>query len=251
MREDNKKDELIVGKNSVIETLSTGRAIGSIMISKSHSSKRIREIIFLASKAKIPIKMVENKKLSLLCQSDKHQGVVALASAKNYNSLQDILDYAKLKNEPEFIVICDCIEDPHNLGAIIRTSECVGAHGVIVPQRRSAALSATVRKTSAGALEHTMVARVTNLVTTVNELKRRGIFVYGADMCGKAFWKKWVNLSGPIALVVGNEGRGIKKLLKEQCDDLLSVPINGKTQSLNASVACGILLYEIARSRNF
>ncbi|MDR1467227.1 MAG: 23S rRNA (guanosine(2251)-2'-O)-methyltransferase RlmB [Oscillospiraceae bacterium] len=244
----NRNDELIVGKNSVIELLRAGNSVSSVIVSKGYRSKRIKSIIFKASEMEIPVKIVDSKKLDLLCKTDKHQGVIALASAKNYSSLDDILGFAKSKKEPEFIVVCDCIEDPHNLGAIIRSAECVGAHGVIIPTRRSASLNSTVRKSSAGALEHIMIARVLNIVTAVDNLKRRGIFVYGADVKGEVLWSNQ-NLFGPIALVVGSEGRGIGKLLKAHCDVLISIPIYGKTQSLNASVATGILLYEIARAR--
>ena len=199
----------------------------------------------MAKDAGVPVKKVDAKKLDNLSNGLSHQGVVARAAAYQYSTLSDI--FAKAGDEAPFIIIADAIEDPHNLGAIIRTAEAAGAHGIVIPKRGSVGLTAIVGRTSAGAVEHLPVARVTNLVSAIKELKERGVWVYGADMNG-ARWET-VDLTGPLALVIGSEGFGISRLVRENCDGILSLPMCGKINSLNASVAAGILMYEAVRQR--
>ncbi|MDR0738743.1 MAG: 23S rRNA (guanosine(2251)-2'-O)-methyltransferase RlmB [Oscillospiraceae bacterium] len=240
--------EFITGKNAILECLKAGRSINYIMIVKTQKNKKILELISQKSKEKIPIRVTNTRKFYNLFGA-KHQNIAANVSVKKYVLVEDILAKAKLKNEPEFIVICDCIEDPYNLGSIIRSAECAGVHGIIIPSRHSASLNFTVEKASAGALEHILVARVTNLVSTVKFLKKQGIFVYGTDVCGENFYNKKTCLTNSTALVVGNEGKGISQLLKKNCDEIFCIPMYGKIQSLNVSVATGILLYEFKRAR--
>ena len=211
-------------------------------------SGSIPKIVADAKKAGIVIKEVDPKKLDFVCGHNNHQGIAAFGAVKEYSSVEDIFATAEERGESPFIIICDEIEDPHNLGAIIRTAEAAGAHGVIIPKRRSASLSFTVAKTSAGAVEFMHVARVTNIPQTIDELKKRGVWVYCADMDGEPFYKS--NLKGAIALVIGSEGNGVGRLVKEKCDVTLSMPMKGKINSLNASVAAGILMYEVSRQRD-
>lgn len=247
--ETNRKNdsELIVGRNCVTEALKSGRPIDRLFVSKGAGGSLV-SIIAQAKKAGAVIKEVDSRKLDSLCSGANHQGVVAFAAAKQYASIDSIFELAQSRDEPPFIIILDGIEDPHNLGAIIRTAECAGAHGVIIPKRRSAGLSHIVDKTSAGALEYLPVARVVNLPTTIDELKQRGLWVYGADMNGENYTS--ADLSGAAALVIGNEGKGLSRLVRDKCDCILSLPMRGKISSLNASVAAGILMYEFMRQRN-
>ncbi len=240
-------DNLIIGRNSVNEAIAAGHVIDSILISKGARNGSINTIIKKAKELKIPIKETDNKKLDSLCGTRTHQGIVAITAAHKYAEIDDILDEAQKKGELPFIIVADGIEDPHNLGAIIRTAECAGAHGVIIPNRRAVGLTFSVSKSAAGALEHIKVARVTNIAKTLDDLKRYGLWIYGADMDGETYCS--ADLKGAIALVVGSEGFGISRLVKEKCDVILSLPICGKINSLNASVAAGILMYEITRQR--
>lgn len=240
-------DNIIIGRNSVNEAISAGRNIDSILILKGNRNGSINRIIKKARELKIPIKETDNKKLDSLCSGNSHQGIVAITAAYKYAEIDDIFDEAKKRGELPFIIVADGIEDPHNLGAIIRTAECAGAHGVIIPKRRATGLTFTVSKSAAGALEHIKVARVTNIAKTLDDLKRYGLWIYGADMDGETYCN--TDLKGAIALVVGSEGFGISKLVKEKCDFILSLPLCGKINSLNASVAAGILMYEITRQR--
>ncbi|MBO5857030.1 MAG: 23S rRNA (guanosine(2251)-2'-O)-methyltransferase RlmB [Clostridia bacterium] len=244
---ENEKD-VIFGRNSVAEAIKSGRPLDSVMVARGDRSGSIPKIIADAKKAGIVIKEVDSKKLDFICGHNNHQGIAAMGAVKEYSSIEDIFATAEERNEPPFIIICDEIEDPHNLGAIIRTAEAAGAHGVIIPKRRSASLSFTVAKTSAGAVEFMHVARVTNIPQTIDELKKRGVWVYCADMDGEPFYKS--NLKGAIALVIGSEGNGVGRLVKEKCDVTLSMPMKGKINSLNASVAAGILMYEVSRQRD-
>lgn len=239
--------DVIAGRNCVSEALQSGRAIDSLLVTRGNKSGAIAVLIAKAKEKGITIKEVDAKKLDFLSGSAVHQGIVALAAVKKYAEVEDIFALAKEREEPPFILVLDEIEDPHNLGAIIRTAECTGVHGVIVPKRRSAGLSYTVGRASAGAVEYVPVARVTNIPAVIDELKARGVWVYGADMEGQPGEK--TNLSGPIALVIGNEGKGLGRLVREKCDGILSLPMKGKINSLNASVAAGVLLYEILRQR--
>ena len=243
-----KRNDIIAGRNPVTEALRSGRAIDSILIAKGELNGSIKVIAAKAKAMKIPIKEVDRKKLDLMCGGAVHQGVAAVAAVKEYASVEDIFALAESRNEPPFIIVLDEIDDAHNLGAIIRTAECAGAHGIIIPKRRSAGLSYAVGKTSAGAYEYMPVARVTNIPTVLDELKERGCWVYGADMNGSVYTEN--NLKGAAALVIGSEGNGIGKLVREKCDVILSLPMCGKINSLNASVAAGILMYEFMRQRH-
>ena len=242
-----KKDDIIAGRNPVSEALSSGRPIESILVSKNNHSGSIVAIISKAKKKGITLKEVDQKKLDFMTGGATHQGIVAVTAIKEYSTVEDILALAKERDEAPFIVILDEIEDPHNLGAIIRTAECSGAHGVIIKKRHSAGLSYTVGKASAGAVEYVPVARVNNISSVIDELKELGIWVYGADMNGTDYTK--CDFSGGAALVIGNEGKGISRLVREKCDTIVSLPLKGKINSLNASVAAGILMYKVAQGR--
>lgn len=242
-----KKDDIIVGRNPVAEALSSNRPIESILVATNNRNGSIVGILSKAKKKNITIKEVSEKKLDFMTNNASHQGIVAIAAIKEYSTVDDILALAQKRDEAPFIVILDEIEDPHNLGAIVRTAECSGAHGVIIKKRHSAGLSYTVAKASAGAIEYVPVARVTNISATIDELKEKGIWVYGADMDGTDYRK--CDFSGGAAIVIGNEGKGISRLVREKCDTIVSLPLKGKINSLNASVAAGIIMYKIADGR--
>lgn len=241
-------NNFIFGRNVVKEAILSNRTIEYILVSKGKNLGSINSIIKLAKDRKIIIKEVSNQKLDFLSQGLSHQGIGALVSAYSYFSVDDILNTAKEKNEKPFIIIADGIEDPHNLGAIIRTAECAGAHGIIIPKRNSSSLTATVEKSAAGALAHIKVAKVTNIANTIDYLKEKGLWIYCADMDGKNYSKE--NMDVSLALVVGSEGKGIKKLVKQKCDIIVSLPLKGNITSLNASVAAGILMYKILDCRS-
>lgn len=241
-------EDIIAGRNPVNEALKSGRAIDSLYVLKGQHTGTLSAIIAKAKGLGITIKECDVKKLDYMCAGAVHQGVVAVAAVKEYSSVDDILAYAERKGESPFIIILDGIEDPHNLGAIIRTAECAGAHGIIIPKRRSAGLTFTVGKASAGAVEYLPVARVTNISVEIDNLKEKGVWIYCADMDG-ATWCQ-ADLTGPVALVIGNEGSGVSRLVKKKCDGVLSLPLLGRVSSLNASVAAGIITYEISRQRN-
>lgn len=245
-RSDNPND-IIAGRNAVMEALRSDRPIDKIMISNTAKKAGLKSILSLAKEQDIVVKYVDNKKLDLLCTNIHHQGILAISAVKKYSTIEDMLKLAKERNEAPFLIIADSLEDPHNLGAIIRTAECAGAHGVIIPKRNSVGLTNVVGKVSAGAIEYVPVARVTNVVNTIKKLKEYGIWIYGADMNGECFTT--AKLDGPVALVIGSEGFGISRLVKENCDVLLTLPMKGKITSLNASVAAGILMFEISRQR--
>ncbi|MGO5174994.1 23S rRNA (guanosine(2251)-2'-O)-methyltransferase RlmB [Ruminococcus sp. LCP21S3_E8] len=244
---DNQRNDIIAGRNPVMEAIRSGRSIESILVAKGERSGSVVAIIAKAKQKNIPVKDVDSKKLDFLAKGVNHQGIVAQCAVKEYSALEDIFALAEEREESPFIIVLDKIEDPHNLGAIIRTAECAGAHGVIIPERRSAGLSYTVEKTSAGALEYMPVVRVKNISAVLQKLKDKGIWVYGADMDGEHYKK--VNFDGAVALVIGNEGKGISPLVAKDCDVIVSLPMKGKINSLNASVAAGILMYEIADKR--
>lgn len=247
-RENQNEKDIIFGRNSVQEAIKAGRPLDSVMVARGERSGSVPKILADAKNSGIPIKEVDRKKLDFLCGHANHQGVIAMGAVKAYSSVDDIFEKAAQKGEPPFIIVCDEIEDPHNLGAIIRTAEAAGAHGVIVPKRRSAPLSFAVAKTSAGAVEFMHVARVTNIPQTLDELKERGVWIYCADMDGETFYN--ADLKGAVALVIGSEGKGVGRLVKEKCDVILSMPMKGQINSLNASVAAGILMYEISKQRD-
>ena len=244
---DNQRNDIIAGRNPVMEAIRIGRSIESILVAKGERSGSVVAIIAKAKQKNIPVKDVDSKKLDFLAKGVNHQGIVAQCAVKEYSTLEEIFALAEERGESPFIIVLDKIEDPHNLGAIIRTAECAGAHGVIIPERRSAGLSYTVEKTSAGALEYMPVVRVKNISAVLQKLKDKGIWVYGADMDGEHYKK--VNFDGAVALVIGNEGKGISPLVAKDCDVIVSLPMKGKINSLNASVAAGILMYEIADKR--
>lgn len=244
---DNQRNDIIAGRNPVMEAIRSGRSIESILVAKGERSGSVVAIIAKVKQKNIPVKDVDSKKLDFLAKGVNHQGIVAQCAVKEYSTLEEIFALAEERGESPFIIVLDKIEDPHNLGAIIRTAECAGAHGVIIPERRSAGLSYTVEKTSAGALEYMPVVRVKNISAVLQKLKDKGIWVYGADMDGEHYKK--VNYDGAVALVIGNEGKGISPLVAKDCDVIVSLPMKGKINSLNASVAAGILMYEIADKR--
>ncbi len=240
-------DDIIAGRNSVQEALRSGRTIDSIYVARGNRTGSIAAILAKAKDLGIAIKEADPKKLDFLCGGANHQGVVAVAAVQEYAEVEDIFRLAEERGEPPFLIIADELEDPHNLGAILRTAECSGAHGVIIPRRRAVGLTYAVGKASAGAVEYVPVARVTNLVKTIEDLKKRGVWVYAADMDGEPWCG--VDYRGPVALVIGSEGSGVSRLVRENCDFVISLPMLGKINSLNASVACGVLCYEIARQR--
>lgn len=242
------ENQLILGRNPVIEALKADKLIDLIFIN-SEAGGSISLICKMAKERNIPVKQVNEQKLNNMSNGASHQGVIAMGACAEYVSVEDILEIAKNKNEDPFVIICDEIEDPHNLGAIIRTAEAAGAHGIIIPKRRSASLNHTVFKTSAGAASWLPVARVSNLAAAIDMLKDNGVWIYGTDGAGENY--SGVKLDGAVGLVIGSEGFGMGRLIKEKCDFLLSLPMTGKITSLNASVAAGIFMYEVVRQRNF
>lgn len=239
--------EIIAGRNPVAEALKAGRAVDCIYVAKGPRAGQVPVILARAKELGVPVKEADPRKLSHMCNGANHQGIVAVAAAQEYASVEDMLALAQERDEPPFLIICDGLEDPHNLGAVIRAAECAGAHGVIIPKRRSVGLTYAVSKASAGAVEYLPVARVQNLASLLDELKEKGLWVFAADMDG-APWCE-ADLTGPVALVIGSEGRGVGRLVKEKSDFVLSLPIRGKVNSLNASVAAGVLCYEVVRQR--
>lgn len=243
---ENASAELIVGRNPVIEALKAEKPIDTLYVNKDGGGS-LSHIIDMAKRLDIVVKEVTAEKLNHMTGGASHQGVVAVGACAEYSSIDEILAIARLKGEDPFIIICDEIEDPHNLGAIIRTAESAGAHGIIIPKRRSASLNYTVFKTSAGAASWLPVARVANIPAALDELKQNGVWIYGTDASGEEYNK--VNLKGPIGLVIGSEGFGMGRLVAKKCDFMLSLPMKGKITSLNASVAAGIFMYEVVRQR--
>ena len=244
-----KNENQLEGRNAILEALRNGRDMEKLLEIKASAEGTIKRIIAQASKKGVVIQEVSRQKLDELSQTKNHQGVIAIVSAHNYATVGDILENAKSKGEPPFIVVLDGITDPHNLGAIIRSAECAGAHGVIIPKHRSVGLNATVGKTSAGAIEYMPVARVTNIVKTMEQLKKEGLWFACADMKGLDYFD--TNMKGAIGIVIGSEGDGVSRLVKENCDFTVAIPMYGKIASLNASVAAGLLLYEVVRQRKF
>lgn len=247
IEENGVKSQVIEGRNAVMEAFRSGKSIDKVYILDGCQDGPIRSIVREAKKHDTIINFVTKERLGQLSETGKHQGVVAMAVAYDYAEVDDMLELARQKGEDPFLILLDNIEDPHNLGAIIRTANLAGAHGVIIPKRRAVGLTATVARTSAGALNYTPVAKVTNLVKTMEELKEKGLWFVCADMDGDVMYK--VNMKGPIGLVIGNEGEGVGRLVKENCDMTASIPMKGDIDSLNASVAAGVLAYEIVRQR--
>ncbi len=241
-------NNIIEGRNPVIEALRSGRDIEKILISKGNKEGSIKKIMAMAKENRVFIQYVDKNKINQISTSGAHQGVIAYVAAYRYHELEEILDAARSKEEDIILIILDEITDPHNLGSIIRTADAVGVHGVIIPKRRSVGLTAAVAKTSAGAIEYVPVTRVTNLSRTIDYLKEQGIWVVGADMDGEKLHYD-SDLAGNIAFIIGSEGKGISRLVKEKCDFLVKLPMKGRVSSLNASVAASILMYEALRQR--
>ena len=243
------KEEMIVGRNSVMEALRSGRSINKLWIAKGDRQGSVREIAALAKKQGIIVQEVDERKVKDLAGDMRHQGVLAFVSPVEYKDWEDVLAGVMARGEVPLFILLDELEDPHNLGAILRTSDAAGAHCVLIPKRRACPLNATVAKTSAGAVEYVPVAQIGNIAQTIRSLKKAGFWVVGADMDGAENFYE-ANLTGPLLLIVGSEGKGMGRLTKEQCDFLVKIPMHGRINSLNASVACSLLLYEAERQRN-
>lgn len=247
---DNKeaRNDIVIGRNCVLEAIKSGRTIDSVLVANGGRNGSIVQITALCRKKDIIVKEVASSKLDEMAAGANHQGVIAVCAAKDFSDIEDIFALAEQRGEPPFIIIADELNDPHNLGAIIRTAEAAGAHGIIIPKRRSVGLTFTVARAAAGALEYMPIVRVANLASCIDNLKQRGVWVYAADMDGQMWCQ--TDLKGACALVVGSEGFGVGRLIKDKCDVILSLPMNGQINSLNASVAAGILMYEFARQRH-
>ena len=247
--EEKSYEDIVEGRNAVLELLKSGKDINKLFVQRGDRYGSINEIVKTAKQQKVVVVEVEKLKLDSMSNTKSHQGIIAIVPPFEYAEIKDILEYAKSKNEDPFVVMLDGIEDPHNLGSIIRTAEGAGVHGVIIPKRRSANVNATVSKTSAGAVQHMRVARVNNLNDTIKKLKELGLWVYGTDMDAPKYYSE-ENLKGPICLVIGSEGAGVSRLVKENADVLIKIPMKGKISSLNASVSAGIVMYEVLKQRS-
>ncbi len=241
-------ENAVIGRNAVRELLASGRDIDKIFVQSGEREGSINLLIGEASERKIPLITVDKVRLDAMAQGSAHQGIIAMASEVNYASVEDILRLADSRGEPPFIILCDGVEDPHNLGAIIRSAECLGAHGVIIPKRRSVGLTPIVDKTAAGALSHLPVARVANLTETMKALKDRGLWFYAADMGGTSVYE--TDLKSAVGIVLGNEGEGISRLVKETCDFTVSIPMYGQISSMNVSCAAAVIFAEVAKQRH-
>ncbi|WP_037291622.1 23S rRNA (guanosine(2251)-2'-O)-methyltransferase RlmB [Saccharibacillus sacchari] len=244
------EEELIAGKHSVAEALRAGRSINKIWIAEGAQQKQMQPILTEAKNRGVVVQTADKRKLDTLVPGIQHQGVVAQAAPYVYAEVEDLLAAAAAKDEDPFLIILDEIEDPHNLGSILRTADCTGVHGVIIPKRRSAQVNATVSKTSAGAAEYVPVARVTNLAQTMEKLKEAGVWIAGTDVRAEGEIYDTDVFKGPLALVIGNEGEGMGRLVREKCDVLIKLPMQGRINSLNASVAAGVVMYEVLRQRS-
>ena len=241
------QESKVEGRNAVLEAFRSGRVVDKLFVLERCEDGPVRTILREAKKHDTMVRFVKKERLDQMSETGKHQGVIAMTAAYDYAEVDDILNKAREKGEAPFVVLLDNIEDPHNLGAIIRTVNLAGAHGVIIPKNRAVGLTATVARTSAGALNYTPVARVTNIARTIEELKKEGLWFVCADMGGTSMYQ--LDLKGPIGLVIGNEGEGVSRMVKEKCDFVASIPMKGDIDSLNASVAAGVLAYEIVRQR--
>ena len=242
------REDLVEGRNAVIELLKSNKTIEQLFIANGKMEGSINKILGLAKDKGVIVKEVDRKKLDLMSETKAHQGVIAQITPFKYSTVDEILNYAKQKDEDPFIVILDELEDPHNLGSIVRTAELCGVHGIIIPKSRNVGVTATVYKASVGAIEYVKIAKVTNVNSTIDELKAKNIWVYGADINGEEYSYD-TNFNGACAIVIGNEGKGISKLTKNKCDKLVKIPMIGKINSLNASVAGGIMMYEVLKGR--
>lgn len=241
-------EDKIIGRNPVLEAIKADKAIDKILIKKGRYEGSLIPIVKKAKEKGIILQEVDKAKLDAIAEGENHQGVIAYISAHSYATVQDILKKAQDKGEAPFVIICDKITDPHNLGAIIRTANCVGAHGVIIPKRGSVGINSVVAKTSAGAVMYTPVAKVTNIANTIEDLKKAGLWIACADMDGQEMYK--LDLKGALGIVIGSEGEGVSRLVREKCDFIASIPMRGEINSLNASVAGSVLMYEALRQRN-
>jgi len=245
---ENSYEDQVEGRNPVIELLESSRDINKILIAKGEKHGSINKIIGMAKERKIVTVEVERQKLNMMSEARNHQGVIAIVPPFNYCEVEEIIEFAHDKKEEPFIVILDGIEDPHNLGSIIRTAETAGVHGIIIPKRRAVGVNGTVTKVSAGAVEHMKIARVNNINDTIKSLKDNGIWIFGTEMEGENIYYNQ-DFKGPIALVIGSEGQGMSRLVKENCDVLVKIPMKGKISSLNASVSAGIVIYEVLKQK--
>lgn len=241
------KRDILVGRNAVAEAVKSGREIDKITVANG-SDGSVKKTVAMAKDRGIPVYFADRQALDRMAPGEKHQGIIAQVSGFSYSSIDEILDVAESRGEEPFVIILDGIEDPHNLGAVMRTAECVGAHGIIIPKRRAASVTETAAKSAAGAAEYMKVAKVTNISRAIDELKERGLWIAACDMDGDTYWQS--NLKGSIAIVIGNEGAGISKLVKEKCDFTVSMPMKGKITSLNASNAAAVIMYEVRRQRD-
>ena len=244
-RERTPDEGIVFGRNAVKELLASGKDVDKIMVARGEREGSISVLAAQALERGIPLLEVDRKKLDMMCAGGAHQGIVAMAALATYVDVSDILAYAASRDEAPMLVICDGVEDPHNLGAIIRSAECAGFHGLIIPKRHSATMTATVAKASAGAISHLRIAKVANLATTIDALKKQNIWIYGADMDGSVYYE--TDLKGPIAIVLGSEGEGLSRLVEEKCDFRLSIPLYGNVNSMNVSAAAAVLFCEAAR----
>ena len=243
-------DDQIEGRNAVIEFLESDKDINKIYITKGEQKGSINKIIAMANEKKVIIVEKDKRQMDLMAQTENYQGVIAIVPPFEYSEIEDILELAKIKNEKPFILILDGIEDTHNLGAIIRTAEIAGVHGIIIPKRRAASVNSTVSKVSCGAVQYMKIARVNNISDSINKLKENGVWVCGTAIDAKSYYFEQ-DFKEPIAIVIGNEGKGMSQLVKKNCDFLVKIPMKGKIQSLNASVSTGIVVYEVLKQRNF
>lgn len=246
--EENEYDDIVEGRNAVLELLDSDRDINKIFVQSGERHGSINKIIAIAKENKVVVTEVEKSKLDFMSKTKNHQGVIAVVPPFNYCEVEDILEYAKSKNEDVFILILDGIEDPHNLGSIIRTAETAGVHGIIIPKRRTVTVNSTVAKVSAGAVEHMKIARVTNISDSIEKLKEAGLWICGTDINTEKYYYNQ-DLTGPLGIVIGNEGNGMSDKVRKKCDFLVKIPMKGKVTSLNASVSSGIIIYESVKQR--
>ena len=241
-------EDQVEGRNSVLELLESGKDINKIFVTKGEKHGSINKILAMAKERKVIIVEKDKKQMDEIAQNDNYQGVIAFVPPFEYCEIEDILDYAKQKNEDPFVLILDEIEDPHNLGSIIRTAETAGVHGVIIPKRRAASVNSTVNKVSSGAVEYMHIARVTNITDSIQKLKNAGLWICGTDINAKKYYYEQ-DLTGPLGIVIGNEGKGMGEKVRKNCDFLVKIPMKGKVTSLNASVSAGIVIYEALKQR--
>ena len=247
-KEEKNYDDQIEGRNSVLELLESGKDINKIFITKGEKHGSINKIIAIAKEKRVIIVEKDKKQMDEMAQNQNYQGVIAIVPPFEYCAIEDIIENAKSKNEEPFVLILDGIEDPHNLGSIIRTAETAGVHGIIIPKRRAASVNSTVNKASAGAVEHMKIARVTNITDTIDQLKQAGLWICGTDINAEKYYYNQ-DLTGPLGIVIGNEGKGISEKVKKNCDFSVKIPMKGKIQSLNAAVSTGIIVYEAVKQR--